>query len=212
MSQSDGTVDIGDQLLLPSPRKGGSVPLESTLADRRSRRELTDEPIELSAVGQLLWAAQGRTDPEGKRSAPSAGATYPLVVDLVVGDGGVSDLAAGVYRYDPDDHAIEYRSKEPVQSALERAAYGQEWVREAAIVVVIAGIEERTAREYGERAGELYVPMEAGHAGENLFLQAEALGLATVPVGGFEDVAVAETMGYDRARPLVMFPVGGRPD
>ncbi|MDZ7850402.1 MAG: SagB/ThcOx family dehydrogenase [Halodesulfurarchaeum sp.] len=212
MSTGNVAFEIGDRISLPAPRTEGSVTLESTLATRRSRRELTFEPVDRTAVGQLLWAAQGRTDPEGKRAAPSAGATYPLIVDLVVGEGGVPDLAAGVYRYDPDDHAIEYRSVEPVQAELESATGGQEYVSRAAIDVVMAGIEERTAREYGERAGELYVPMEAGHAGENLFLQAEALGLASVPVGGFEDAAVAAAMGYERARPLVMYPVGGRPD
>jgi len=200
----------GSVIQLPEPNRSGSETLETTLDSRRSRREFEPGPLTLSTVSQLLWAGQGTNHPEGFRTAPSAGATYPLVVRLVVAENGVRELAAGVYRYRPAGHELVYESTEPVQAELSAAAYDQEWVKSAPVDIVIAGIEERTAREYGSRAGDLYVPMEAGHAGQNVHLQAEALGLATVPVGGFRDEAVADVLDLTDARPLIMYPVGQR--
>jgi SagB-type dehydrogenase family enzyme len=207
---SDTSRTPSEAISLPAPDRTGSTPLAATLDGRRSRREYEPGALSLSTVGQLLWAAQGQTHPEGFRTAPSAGATYPLVLHLVVADGGVTDLPAGRYRYRPDRHDLVFEAPEPRQDALEAAAGGQSWLAEAPIDVVIAGVEERTAREYGERAGELYLPMEAGHAGQNLHLQVEALELATVTVGGFEDDAVAEAIDLEDARPLAIYPVGHR--
>lgn len=203
-------LSVGEKRRLPDPDRSGSTALATTLETRRSRREFASGPISLSPVSQLLWAAQGRTHPDGLRTAPSAGATYPLVVRLSVAEGGVPDLDAGIYRYQPDSHTLVYEATESAHDDLQQAAYGQEWVGNAPIIVAITGIEERTAREYGPRAGELYVPMEAGHAGQNVHLQVEALGLATVTVGGFKDEAVAEALNLEAARPLVMYPVGQR--
>lgn len=201
----------GSDRTLPTPDQTGSTPLETTLATRRSHREFGPGPVSLADVSQLLWAAQGETHPDGLRAAPSAGATYPLAVQVSVAENGVPDLEPGVYRYRPGTHTLRKETAHPVQLELQRAAYDQEWVGEAPIVVAISGIEERTAREYGPRAGDLYVPMEAGHAGENLHLQAEAVGLATVPVGGFKDEAVASALDLGPERPLIMYPVGQPP-
>lgn len=200
----------GTERALPDPDRTGSTPLETTLASRRSRREFDAGPVSLTDVSQMLWAVQGQTHPDGLRTAPSAGATYPLVLRVSVLENGVPELDSGIYRYRPESHTLQLERSQPVQSDLQRAAYDQEWVGAAPVVIAITGIEERTAREYGPRAGELYVPMEAGHAGENLHLQAEALGLATVPVGGFKDEAVASALNLERERPLIMYPVGQR--
>jgi SagB-type dehydrogenase family enzyme len=207
---SESSPSPGTEISLPEPDRHGSTPLESTLEDRRSRREFAPGPISLAEVSQLLWATQGHTHPDGLRTAPSAGATYPLVIRLVVSEGGVPALEPGRYRYRPGDHALVFESSEGAQPDLQRASYDQEWVGEAPIVVAITGLVARTAREYGDRAGDLYVPVEAGHAGQNLHLQVEALGLATVSVGGFEDEPVATALELDQARPFVLYPVGQR--
>ncbi len=207
---TDEGLEIGDEQPLPEPDRTGSTPLSTTMENRRSRREFDPGPVSLSAVSQVLWAAQGQTHPDGLRTAPSAGATYPLVVWLIVAEGGVPELTAGIYRYQPHAHQLVYEAREPVHGALQQASYDQEWVGDAPIIVAIAGIEARTAQEYGSRAGDLYVPMEAGHAGQNLHLQVEALDLATVSVGGFEDGAVADALSLTDARPLVLYPIGQR--
>lgn len=208
---ADGTQST-ERISLPDPRRSGTQSVEAALANRRSRRAFGSGPIALADVAQLLWAAQGETDAEGHRAAPSAGATYPMELVLVVAEGGVPELDAGVYRYRPAEHELTLEAERPPQDELRAACYDQEWVSEAPIDIVLAGVEDRTAKEYGERAGELYVPVEAGHVGENIHLQVESLGLATVSVGGFEDQRVAEIMNLDQARPLAIYPVGPRAD
>lgn len=206
------SLEPGTVLDLPEPATDGDLAVERALARRRSRREYADGPLGLAAVGQLLWATQGVTDQEtGFRTAPSAGATFPLEVALVVGAGGVVDLEAAVYRYRPHAHALEIATFGDQRGALRAAAIDQSWIENAPVTVAMAGVDERTERQYGERGTEQYVPMEAGHAGQNLYLQAEALDLATVAVGAFDDADVSEVLGLaQNERPLYLYPVGPR--
>lgn len=193
---------------LPEPVTTGETSLETLLQHRRSVREYPDTALELPAIGQLLWAAQGITDPRGLRTAPSAGALYPL--ELYVVAGNVEGLTPGVYHYHPDRHQLQQTLPGDQRRLLAGAAHGQSWVRTAAAVVVITALYDRTTGKYGDR-GVRYVHMEVGHAAQNLFLQAEALGLATVVVGAFEDDAVAALLGLPRdAQPLMLLPVAGK--
>jgi SagB-type dehydrogenase family enzyme len=175
--------------------------LEETLARRRSVREFSDKPLSDQDVSQLLWAAQGITHPEGLRTAPSAGALYPLELYLV--------NAAGFYRYDPQRHKLQRRSERDLRSALYRAALEQDSVRDAPAVFVITAIYGRTARKYGDVRSPRYVHMEAGHAAQNLLLQAVALGLGAVPVGAFNDAQVQKLLGLAvEEQPLYLIPTG----
>ncbi len=179
--------------------------LEEALAHRRSVREFASGALTLDEVSRLVWAAQGTTPPTG-RTAPSAGATYPLEVYLVAGD--VKDLSAGVYHYLPGQHRLEPLSAGDIRRPLADAAVDQAWIGRAAMVVVIAAVYERTAARYGRRA-ERYVHMEAGHAAENLLLQATALGLGATPVGAFNDAEVAGVLRLPSGEaPLYLIPVG----
>lgn len=194
---------------LPEPRLHGGISVEEVIKRRRSIRSYADSPLTLAEVGQLLWAAQGITDPKsGFRAAPSAGATYPLEVHLVVGEGTVAGLAAGVYRYLPEGHRLERRLAGDLRARLAAAALGQPWVEAAPITIVITAIYQRTTARYGER-GVRYVHLEAGHVGQNIYLQAVALELGTVAVGAFRDAEVAELLGLPQDEvPLYLFPVG----
>lgn len=200
MASGDGEV------ALPEPRLVGEVSVERALALRRSVREFAREPLSLSAVSQLLWAAQGITDPSGLRTAPSAGALYPLEVYLVVG--AVSGARPGVYRYDPRRHRLVLVAEGDARKGVAEAALGQSWVAEAPAIVVLAAVYQRTARKYGERAAR-YVHMEAGHAAQNVYLQAGALGLGTTMVGAMRDEELARVLGLpNQAKPLGLLPVG----
>ena len=192
---------------LPAADTEGRVPLERTLAERRSIRRYAGEPLSLEQVGQLLWAAQGETQPRtGYRTAPSAGATYPLELYLVAGR--VDGLSAGVYRYLPRRHEVERVGTEDLRQPLYDAALRQTMIREAPVVLVMTGVTERTAGRYGARAGR-YVAMEAGHASQNIYLQATALGLGTVAVGAFDDEQISSVLGLDDGeQPLYLMPVG----
>lgn len=199
-----------DPISLPEPTFDAGTDVLSAIRDRRSRRSFTDEALSRDALGTLCWAAQGITDREnGFRAAPSAGATFPLSVIVVVGDGGVTDLAAGVYRYDHDAHALERVRDGDVREELREASLDQSWVGTAPVSFVLAATPERTTRQYGDRGRERYVPMEVGHVGQNLYLVAETLGLGTVHVGAFDDDDVGRIVGTaDAEFAMAIFPVG----
>lgn len=190
---------------LPAPPTAGTMSLEEALARRRSVREFSAGALTLAEVSRLVWAAQGVTKPEG-RTTPSAGATYPLEVYLVAAD--VEGLAAGVYRYRPGLHRLEAVTGGDIRLPLAIAAVGQEWVSRVPLVVVIAAVFERTTARYGRR-GQRYVHMEAGHAAQNLLLQATAMGLGATPVGAFDDIEVSRLLHLPAGEtPLYLIPVG----
>lgn len=192
---------------LPPPNLKGALSLEETLKERRSVRRYLDEPLELEWVSQMLWAAQGITlESQGFRTAPSAGATFPL--ELYVAAGKVTGLDAGLYRYVPDGHRLEQVSGSDLRSELAEAALGQGQVRNAPAVFIITADYERTAGRYGERAVR-YVHMEVGHAGQNICLQAITYGLGSVIVGAFNDDQVKSVLDLPANEdPLYLIPVG----
>lgn len=172
---------------LPDPETKGTMSVEEAIWRRRSIRSFTEEPLSVNDISQLLWAAQGITDPEKRfRAAPSAGAIYPLKIYVVVSSNGVTELAEGLYHYDPFMHRLECILRGDLRLILAEAALKQSCVAEAPVSIVIVAVYERTTTKYGER-GIRYVQMEAGHVGQNLYLQATARGLGMVTVGAFDD-------------------------
>lgn len=191
---------------LPKPQQDNQTSIEEAIKRRRSIREYKDEPLTLAELSQLLWAAQGITGPAGLRTAPSAGALYPLEVYVVIGD--VVDLPAGVYKYNPRNHQLVRIVEGDKRSKLSDAALSQEWVEEAAVDLVISAVFERTTQKYGER-GIQYVHIEVGAVAQNIYLQAVPLNLGTVTVGAFDDDQVKEILNIpDEEDPLLIMPVG----
>ena len=174
--------------------------LEQAITQRRSVRSFTDRELTQSQLSQLLWAAQGITDPRGLRAAPSAGALYPLELYVV--------SSGGLYHYQPDGHRVVTLAEEDLRQAVWEAGLKQDALRDAPAVFLIAAVYQRTAIKYGDRA-ERYVHLEAGHAAQNLLLQAVALGLGGVPIGAFNDDQLhsALSLPQDHA-PLYLIPVG----
>jgi len=192
---------------LPDPNLTGDMSIEETISKRRSVRDYKDEALTLGEVSQLLWAVQGITAPEfGGRTAPSAGALYPLEVYLTVKN--VEGIAAGAYRYLPEAHELSRVLEGDVGRQLASAAVEQTFIAQAPVNVVFAGVYARTTAKYGER-GVRYVYMEAGHAAQNVYLQAESLGLGTVAVGAFNDQEVKRILDMPAEEtPLYIMPVG----
>jgi SagB-type dehydrogenase family enzyme len=186
---------------LPPAATTGSTSLEEVLAKRRSVRRFESTPLTQQQIGQLCWAAQGVTDPKrGLRTAPSAGALYPLELYVAT--------AEGVDRYVPATHSLERHLDGDVRSALQGASLGQPWVGQAPAVFVISAAVHRLERKYGERSAR-YAHLEAGHAGQNLLLQAVALDLGAVPVGAYNDEQVAQALQLPAEQtPLYLIPVG----
>lgn len=184
---------------LPPPDLDGELALESVLAERRSRRDFADTELPLETIGQLFWAGQGTSNDAGYRTAPSAGARYPLELYALT--------ASSLLHYRPDGHRVE-RADSDALADLAGAAFGQEFVGSAPVVLIVVGVVARTEAEYGALAERL-VDREAGHATQNVLLQATALGLAATPVGGFDPEMVARLLalapGHDV---LYLVPIG----
>lgn len=190
-----------ERITLPPPERDGGLPLAAALARRRSVRAFAARALAPAELGQLLWAAQGEADArDGVRTAPSAGALYPLVLYAATAD--------GLFRYVVETHALERVAARDVRTELAAAALGQEEIASAPCVLVFTAVLAMTTRKYGER-GVRYVHIEAGHAAQNVLLTATALGLAAYPVGAFEDARVAEVLRLGRGEaPVYLVPVG----
>ncbi|MBI2087440.1 MAG: SagB/ThcOx family dehydrogenase [Deltaproteobacteria bacterium] len=191
---------------LPAPTYDGATSIEKSLRLRRSVREYSNNPLVLGEISQLLWAAQGITDPAGLRTAPSAGALYPLEIYLLAGN--ITDLRGGVYRYRAATHDLVKMGDVDRRSALCRAALDQPSIREAPAVLVLCAVYERTTSKYGNR-GIRYVHMEAGHAAQNVCLQAVALNLGAAVLGAFEDEKIKLAIPMrGKEEPLYIVAVG----
>jgi len=205
----------GEVVYLPLPRKITNVSVEEAVLRRRSIREYTKDPVRLEHLAMMLWAACGVTEPKwGLKASPSAGATYPLKVYVVVGEGrvlleGGGYLRAGVYKYDEYKHLLSLVKPGDLRRELAAAALGQEWVEEAPVDLVVCAIFGRTTSRYGERGRVRYVPMEVGHLGQNVYLMATALGYGAVVVGAFHDDMVQAAIGAGREEvPMYIIPIG----
>ena len=192
-----------EPIILKTPRTKGALSVEEALNRRKSVRSFRQEPLDKEEVGQILWAAYGK-NLYGKKTAPSAGATYPLEIYLTAGH--VNGIPAGVYRYREENHALELHIPGDIRRALAGAAFNQQFIAEAPACVIVAAEFIRTTSRYGER-GKRYVFMDAGHVGENVHLQAEALGLGTVMVGAFDDDAVSSVLKVKKPV-LYLIPIG----
>ncbi|MBD3165829.1 SagB/ThcOx family dehydrogenase [bacterium] len=193
---------------LPAPTYDSGVSLEEAILSRRSVRSFTADSLAPADLAQLLWACQGVTSPNGYRAAPSAGALYPLELYVVIGR--VKDLTPGLYHYRPGrdigSHSIEMVHSDVTLQDVAEAALGQKCITDAACCLIVTGVVERTRVKYGKRARQ-YVLLEAGHAGQNVCLQAQSLELGAVTVGAFHDDRVRALLGVEHL-PLYLLPVG----
>lgn len=191
---------MGEVIALPKANQDGPISLERAIAARRSRRNFLPEELTLEQIGQLTWAAQGWDTHSRYRTVPSAGATYPLELFIVTGD--------GLFHYLSAKHSLEKLIGQDPRAALASAALGQEFIKAAPLTLVFATQFDRTTARYGRR-GVRYVYMEAGHAAQNVQLQAEALGLGSVAVGAFDDASVSRVLSLPAClEPLYMVTVG----
>ena len=194
---------FGEPIALPPPPRDGGMTLQRALATRRSMRAFRPDPLPLATVVQLLWAGQGVTRADGKRTAPSAGALYPLELYAVT--------SSQVMHYLPAGHRVEVRATADLRAELKAAAFGQEPVAAAPVVLVIASVADRTRRKYGPRASA-FVEREVGHAAQNVLLSATALDLAAVPIGSVDGARAAVSLALPPdQRVHYLVPVGHRP-
>jgi SagB-type dehydrogenase family enzyme len=194
-------MDNVNRISLPSPITDGQNSLEKVLSERRSIREFQSNALELAEIGQLLWAAQGITDKRGYRTAPSAGALYPLELYVVSSE--------ATYQYEPVAHTLKLHQEGDLRKDLFEVALKQEAIYEAPVTIVITAVFARVEQKYGSARSPRYVHLEAGHAAQNILLQAVSLDLGATPIGAFEDRKVQSVLGLPADHePLYLIPVG----
>ncbi|MBP1726570.1 MAG: nitroreductase [Deltaproteobacteria bacterium] len=200
-----------EDLSLPPPSRKGTLSVEEALSSRRTHRSFQGRALTLKQLSQILWAANGVTAVRPGRqlkTAPSAGATYPIDIYAVVGEGGVESMAPGVYHYRPESHSLRPVTSGDVRTQVAAACLRQMWMAPAPLLIVITGEYGRCSAKYGPR-GVTYTQIEAGHVGQNVFLQAEALFLKAGIVGAFEREDLGKTLHIPAAHePLLVMPVG----
>ncbi len=173
------------------------ISVEQAILKRKSRRRFSAKKLTVSQFSHVVWAAS---------TIPSAGALYPLEFYVVVGENAVEGIEAGIYHLVGKELALHKRGD--FRKDLAEASLRQMFIADAPFSLVISAEYERTTRRYGKR-GIRYVHMEAGHAGQNIYLECESLSLATVAIGAFHDDAVSRCLSLPKEhRPLYIFPVG----
>jgi len=197
-------VEMSEVIKLPSPERKGNLSLEETLIRRESVRSFARKALTHKELSQLLWSAYGKKDVDtlsgASRTVPSAGARYPMEL-FVVGE-------EGIFQYIPFYHTLKQTIDKDQRRELAQACWGQGFIAQAPVNIVITCVYERITLRYRER-GKQYAHMEAGHMGQNISLQAVRLGLGTVMVGAFEDRAVQKALGLPEDHiPLYVIPVG----
>jgi SagB-type dehydrogenase family enzyme len=192
---------MAKEIKLPEPRFKGEMSIEEALSKRRSIREFKGGMLSLGELSQLLWAAQGITEKRrGFRTAPSAGALYPMEVYLLTKD--------GFYYYKSHFHCLEVIKEEDLRRPLGEAALSQSSIAQAQANFLICAVYDRITFRYGER-GIRYAHIETGHIAQNIHLQALALGLGSVPIGAFDDVAIKKLLNLpENHDPIYIIPVG----
>jgi SagB-type dehydrogenase family enzyme len=196
-----------DVIELPSPSYTGTITIEEALNKRRSIRDYSEKPFTISEISQVLWAAQGITEESyGLRTAPSAGALYPL--EIYIAASNVKDLSMGLYKYKPQNHTLKKISEGDKSTTISNAALQQDAIENSAAIVIVTAVYERTAVKYGSRT-ERYVHIEVGAVGQNIYLQSLSLGLGTVMIGAFKDDALKKVLALPKnENPLAIMPLG----
>ena len=195
--------EVMKEMTLPSAKTTGQMSLEEAIQKRKSVRKYSPKELTVEQVAQILWAANGanpRTKNFIARNVPSAGGVFPMTVYLLDKN--------GVYRYQPLNHSLALVKEGDKRKELTEAAFGQGFIKQVPVNLVITADVAKCAQRYGERA-QRYTDIEAGHIGQNVSLQAVSLGLGTVMVGAFNDEAVKDVLAIPaNESPLYIIPVG----
>lgn len=180
----------------PSPEKLTS-PIGKVLEERKSVRSFGKETLSSFELSQLLWASQGITrhvQGFGLRTAPSAGALYPIETYLAAHN--VSEVEAGIYHYVVETHQLEQLKLGDFRILTARAALDQEIAYTANVVFVWTAIFERSKWKYKQRAYR-YIYLDAGHIAQNVALSAVALGLGSCQIAALYDEEANNLLGID---------------
>jgi SagB-type dehydrogenase family enzyme len=209
-TENPATVTLAAPLSLPKPMLTSKTSVEAAMQSRRSRRDFTSDSLNIKQIGQMLWSAQGVTADWGGRTAPSAKSAYPLTVYLVVNK--VIDLDPGVYQYLPGEREAQHQIQLVKQGDLHEAlgvAIGQNAASNPPALILLTGNMDKMAKAFANKRMDNDVYLEAGHAAENMYLEAESLGLGMVTMAGFDQAKVRPIAGIpDTETVIYAIPLG----
>jgi len=184
-------------IALPAPEQVVTSSVDQALRQRRSIRSYSDRPLSIEQLSYLLWASTGiqrRARNFEFRTAPSAGALYPIETYVVVNN--VENVPQGLYHYSIKQHTLEELQTGDISQAITTAAMGQRICSQAAAVFIWTAVFQRTKWRYRDRAYR-YIYLDAGHIAQNLALSATSLGLGSCQIGALFDEEVNEIVGVD---------------
>ena len=190
---------------LPKPAGAGGMPIWEAVGKRRSVRDFRSSSLRAADLSQLLWASQGVTRVMGEyalRSAPSAGALYPVETYLSVQM--VEGIEAGIYHYGVREHELDLLRTGDFRAAVAEAALDQGFLAEAAVVFAWTAVFARSKWKYKERAYR-YVYLDAGHIAQNVALAAVALGLGSCQIAALYDDEVNAVLGVDGKEESILY-------
>ncbi len=190
---------------LPNFNITSNLSLTEILKRRKSVRSYLSKPLELEKLSFLLWASTGIQRNEYGyefRTAPSAGALYPIETYLIINN--VLDLEQGIYHYNIEKHCLEFLKKGNFKREISLAALHQYFLSEAPVVFVWSAIFKRSKWKYKERAYR-YIFIDVGHIAQNLALAAVSIELSTCQVGAFFDDEVNSIIGLDGNEESVIY-------
>ena len=187
-------VGDGETVALPAVGAPPVMSVAQALEQRRSLREYADRDMAPEELAWVIHAATGITSTQGYRTAPSAGALYP--VETYVAVNRVEGIDPGLYHVDVRNQALEPVRRGSVGGDLMVAGLGQDFLRQAPVVLVLTGVFQRSRWKYRGRHYR-YVCWEGGHVAQNIYLAAEAAGLGACMVGAFLDGMVNDLLRVD---------------
>ena len=200
-------------LKLSHPRFTGSMPIEEAFKLRRTIRRFSSKEIDLSVISQLLWALQGITYVEGApgeekifhKSAPSAGRSYPLEVYVA--------FSMGLYLYEPRKHVLRLISSTDIRDKLSEAAMtplNKEAIKTTPLTIILTADNQKALKATPLMESAVrFVHLEAGHATQNLILQAVSLGLTVCTITSYNIATVYEALKLPLDhRPIYILPIG----
>jgi len=215
-SETYKTYPGSEKVLLPKPKSIKPILLHDSLTKRRSVRAYLKKPLDLDTLSYLLWATSGINaimdsswGRMGLRTAPSAGACYPIETYIVVNQNGVNGLDHGIYHYDIENHQLEVLFLGNFAELVKNACLEQECCGSAPVIFVFTAIFNRTRYRYHNR-GFRYIYLDAGHQAQNLALSLPGFGLGGVPIGAFYDDEINEILTIDgqSESTIYVYPVG----
>ena len=193
---------ISDVVKLPDPKLKGTMSVEEAIQSRRSRRLYSDKPVTLAELSQVLWSAQGITNEKGYRAAPSAKSAYPYSLYVVIRN--AQGIENGLYLYDPTTNTLGNLGLANAEALLIEAGV-QDNSQKAPVVIVMTAAMAKMQAVFPGADPHKNIYLEGGHIGQNVYLEVESLGMATVVSGGFNPIAVAKALRIDPVTEEVVY-------